>query len=168
LLLRNAAHGLAAEAVVLGERALLVLEDADWLVSLAAGIGDAGEVMAARELWTELGELAVAGVAGVVGVVGVVVTAVRGFLLQPRKIGTWENPVASGLVVIQLRGLSLEGVEHIVRDLGADVGVGFDDAAVARIGLVLLGVTLQRRVLVALRRVIALARPHRRSEKHEP
>jgi hypothetical protein len=126
-LLREAAHSVAATVQQKGERVIIVLEDADWLVTLTAGEGDAAEVEAARDLWTELAELAAA------DVVGVVATTVRGFQLQRRVIDRWENPLATHLVPIQLHGMTVDGIGRIACDLGAGVGVGFEDAAVARI-----------------------------------
>ena len=126
-LLRDAAHGLAAAGRVQGTRTVLVLEDADWLIALAAGRGDAAEIAAARGLWTELAELAAA------KVVGVVATSVRGFVLQRRVIGEWENPFATHLAVIPVRGTTADGTSRIAGDLAAGAGASFSDGAVARL-----------------------------------
>jgi serine/threonine protein kinase len=110
------------------ERLLLVLEDADWLVHrLTDPASPLEQQRSIRELWTTLAELAK------LGVLGLVVTSLFGFMLTQRKIGDWENAFAGQVRLIAVGLLDFASTERMVRELGLQMNVQFDAAAMAAV-----------------------------------
>ncbi|HTN86393.1 MAG TPA: AAA family ATPase, partial [Sorangium sp.] len=107
-----------------GQRALLVLEDADVILKPLEG-ADEGERTAAQRLWTALGR------ACDDGLISVVVTSLSGFTLGEAKIAGWVNPLANKVHLLPIPPLALADVQRMLTELGMQINVRFDAQAVA-------------------------------------
>ncbi|WP_437838318.1 protein kinase domain-containing protein [Sorangium sp. So ce1153] len=107
-----------------GQRALLVLEDADVILKPLEG-ADEGERTAAQRLWTALGR------ACDDGLISVVVTSLSGFTLGEAKIAGWVNPLANKVHMLPIPPLALADVQRMLTELGMQINVRFDAQAVA-------------------------------------
>lgn len=106
-------------------RAVLVLARADWIVRrLIEPDVEAGERGATRAFWSVL----TAAVRD--GQVGVVVVGSLSYLLTERSLAGWDNPASSVATTLQVRGLSPTDLEALVRGLGAQIDLRWDDDAV--------------------------------------
>ncbi|KYF93141.1 hypothetical protein BE17_27960, partial [Sorangium cellulosum] len=108
-----------------GQRALLVLEDADVILKPLEG-ADEGERTAAQRLWTALGR------ACDDGLISVVVTSLSGFALGEAKIAGWVNPLANKVHMLPIPPLALADVQRMLTELGMQINVRFDAHAIAR------------------------------------
>lgn len=107
---------------------LLVIRRADWLVQALIKPGvSADERAAARAFWTLVANAVSR------GRVGVVVVASFGYLLGERCLLDWDNPAASVTKTLLLRGLTEPDIDAMVRGLGAQIDMHFDDEAVAAV-----------------------------------
>ncbi len=122
--LASAARTAAERGSAAGERPVLVLEDADWLIEMLAcpkaAEADRNE---ARELWTSLGEQARG------GRLPILVTSVQGFLLAQRRIAGWENPVAEHATVHAISGLTPSALKRMVGELAVQMNFSFSTDA---------------------------------------
>jgi eukaryotic-like serine/threonine-protein kinase len=133
---------IARQAKQRGERPILVLEDADWLVDLLVQRGVAEEERAlGREVWTSLAQHARS------GQLPVLVTSVRGFLLSQRLLGSWENPLASQAHHCSVPPLSSTALKRLVTELAVQMNVEFDGAALGEIHRVSAGNVYVTRLL---------------------
>ncbi|XXY47564.1 serine/threonine-protein kinase [Sorangium sp. So ce269] len=114
----------AARDRAAGQRALLVLEDADVILKPLEG-ADEGEQAAAQRLWTALGR------ACDDGLISVVVTSLSGFILGEAKIAGWVNPLANKVHLLPIPPLALADVQRMLTELGMQINVRFDAQAIA-------------------------------------
>ncbi|WP_437838531.1 protein kinase domain-containing protein [Sorangium sp. So ce1153] len=111
-----------------GRRALLVLEDSDWLLSPLVDPGAAAEAQReARELVSALGREARR------GTLGVVFTGFYGFILEKRSMLGWDNPAAAIAKILRIERLDLPAIARMLRDLGAEINVELDADALAEV-----------------------------------
>jgi serine/threonine-protein kinase len=153
----SAAQAAKEAAQSAGERALLVLEDADWLLSpLVDPSAPAEEQRDARELWTAIAEQARR------GTMAVVVTSFYGIVLEKRKILDWENPAAAITKILRLERLDAAAIARMMREIGAEMNVEIEPDALREIHLQSGGnIDLARRLAS---RALARVRESQRSE----
>ncbi|WP_437561350.1 protein kinase domain-containing protein [Sorangium sp. So ce542] len=106
-----------------GQRALLVLEDADVILKPLEG-PDEGERAAAQRLWTALGRACDG------GLLSVVVTSLSGFVLGDAKIAGWVNPLANQVHALPIPPLTPADVQKMLTELGMQINVRFDAQAI--------------------------------------
>ncbi|WP_437337402.1 protein kinase domain-containing protein [Sorangium sp. So ce394] len=106
-----------------GQRALLVLEDADVILKPLEG-PDEGERAAAQRLWTALGRACDG------GLLSVVATSLSGFVLGDAKISGWVNPLANQVHALPIPPLTPADVQKMLTELGMQINVRFDAQAI--------------------------------------
>ncbi|WP_437940408.1 protein kinase domain-containing protein [Sorangium sp. So ce341] len=119
---RIAGAARAARDQAAGQRALLVLEDADVILKPLEG-PDEGERAAAQRLWTALGRACDG------GLLSVVVTSLSGFVLGDAKIAGWVNPLANQVHTLPIPPLTPADVQKMLTELGMQINVRFDAQA---------------------------------------
>jgi serine/threonine protein kinase len=111
-----------------GLRPILVLEDADWLIEALCRPGEESDRRTQmRELWSALFECARE------RGVPLAITSVQGFWLSQRRIGDWENPFAKQIRLLGVPPLTLAETRQMVSELGVQMNVEFEKAALARV-----------------------------------
>ncbi|WP_438019347.1 serine/threonine-protein kinase [Sorangium sp. So ce315] len=116
----------AASDRAAGQRALLVIEDADVILKPLEG-ADEGERAAAQRLWTALGR------ACDDGLISVVVTSLSGFILGEAKIAGWVNPLANKVHLLPVPPLTPADVQRMLTELGMQINVRFDADAIGHV-----------------------------------
>jgi serine/threonine-protein kinase len=107
---------------------VLVLEDADWLIVALRGEKlTEDELKNVREFWMALLVLSRK------PRVSVVVTGLFGFELETDVISGWENPLAKRVRVVRLEALDSDSLRRMIRDLGTQMNVHFEDAALEQV-----------------------------------
>lgn len=118
----------AAKQRAQGQRMVLVIEDADFCISaLTDEQTPAEERRDARLFWTTLAELSRTGACAVV------VTSLAGSRLGDTVLSGWANPLANQVHVLRVDPLSLEDVRKMCVELGRQINVSFEEAALRRI-----------------------------------
>ncbi|MFL5349374.1 MAG: protein kinase domain-containing protein, partial [Hyalangium sp.] len=111
-----------------GQRIVLVIEDADFCISaLTDERASEEERRDARLFWTSLADQSRAGACAVV------VTSLAGSQLSDTVLSGWANPLANQVHVLRVELLSLEDVRRMCTELGRQINVTFDEAALRRI-----------------------------------
>lgn len=111
-----------------GQRIVLVIEDADFCISaLTDERASEEERRDARLFWTALAEQSRAGACAVV------VTSLAGSQLSDTVLSGWANPLANQVQVLRVELLRLEDVRRMCTELGRQINVTFDEAALQRI-----------------------------------
>jgi hypothetical protein len=122
--LKGKIDALHQHLVTQGKRAAAILDDCDWLVRVAVDAPRGEDRQLARALLGFLVEEAST------RRLGVVLVATTGFLLRRGEIDEWHNPIARQARWIELQPLALLDLQTMLRDLGAQINVSFDVAAV--------------------------------------
>jgi serine/threonine-protein kinase len=118
----------AARQRLQGQRIVLVIEDADFCISaLTDEQAPAEERRDARLFWTTLADLSRTGTCAVV------VTSLAGSRLSDTVLSGWANPLANHVHVLRVDPLSLEDVRRMCVELGRQINVSFEEAALRRI-----------------------------------
>jgi len=142
-----------------GKRAAVILDDCDWLIRGAVDAPASADQLLVRRLLGFLVEQTSN------RRLGVVLVATTGFLLRRGEIGSWHNPVAKHARWIELQPLALLDLERMLRDLGAQINVAFDAAAIQELhrlsaGNVHVVRALCREMVVPMRRKTNLSPLH--------
>ncbi|UQA60752.1 serine/threonine-protein kinase [Polyangium aurulentum] len=125
--IRRAAEAAQEAARKAGQKALLVVEDADWLLAPLVDPAAGEAQREARELVSALGREARR------GALAVVFTGFYGFILEKRTVLGWDNPAATIAKIIRLERLDLAATARMLRELGAEMNVVLDEGALAEI-----------------------------------
>lgn len=141
--LLRAAQILLVQAEKSGDRPVLLLDNADWLVEYLYRPEPTfeSERDSARQLWTALVEMAST------HKLNVLVTCVRGYILGQRLLLGWHNPASSIFRSFRVPPLDARAVERLISELGIQMNVRFAPDAIREVYRLTEGhVTIVRRL----------------------
>jgi serine/threonine protein kinase len=106
-----------------GYHLILLLEDADWLIRTLLEVQNE-ELLALQAFWGMLEELTSS------GKMSVIVTSIWGELLTARVLGGWQNPLSGVAKKLKMTPLGHADLANMMGDLGIQINVTFEAAAV--------------------------------------